>query len=87
MENKKSLPQTEKDFKQLVLNMLPPEEVWIVNKLSASDLYYLVYSVYNPYFAVKQVVDSSYMGLNINEVYKIIISLRDVRDELYEEIK
>lgn len=88
MTNKeKSQPQIERDFKKLVLDMLPENEKDIISQISAGNLYYLVFGTYNTYSGVRQMINSLYENLNPSQVYGIIISLRNERDLLKSIIK
>lgn len=87
MENKEgSQTQREKDFKGLVLVMLPVNEKYIIDKISASDLYYLVFGVYNTYSGVKEMLENSYSNLNLLDVYNIISNLHDIKSDLKKQI-
>lgn len=84
--SEKSQTKKENDFKELVLNMIPEDEKSIITWISASDLYYLVYGAYNAYDAVKKAIDSTYGQLHLISTYRIISSLREIKDDLKKEI-
>lgn len=82
----KSQAQREKDFKELVLNMLTTDERNIISQINAGDLYYLVFSVYHPYSGVKEMIESIYENLDILYVYSIIMDIRNVKNDLKIQI-